>query len=972
MALNPADIATVSRLLDEGLELPDADREAWLHALPADQQHHAATLRGMLARQAQLDTAGPLGSMPDLRTDEAVAHAGDVVGPYRLLREIGRGGMGSVWLAERADGSFRRQVALKLPRLAWGAGLAERMARERQIGALLEHPNIARLYDAGVDGRGRPYLALEYIAGQPIDAWCEAQGLSVRDRLHLFVQVARAVAYAHGRLVVHRDLKPSNVMVTPDGQVHLLDFGIAKLLDEARPGEPGITEVQGRVMTPLYASPEQVAGAAVTVQADVYSLGVLLYELLTGALPITPRRTTPGAVEDAILEGGAPPASSRAHDKSLARALRGEVDAILAKAMKREPAERYATADALAQDIERHLNGETVVARPDSTLYRLRKAMWRHRVAFGAAVAVLAAILGGSTVAVVQAQRANTESERARLVREFVVDIFDSNAGSDGSLAQIPAQALLDRSANQIEGKFAGQPLLQADLYGVTRQMYSNLANYQKAVEFGTKQVEALGAANAPGPQISSALIRLASDLTGLGRWKDAELRFHRAIILADEEGGLIVRAKSGMANALMFGVGNYADAGKELDEADALMARHPVPPADRANVLLIRGVWLADTGHIEQSWRAFDEAIQLALGAEGLLSRTAMDARTQVAARLIWFGRSEAAKPYLQAALAAMRAMGGPNDERAALEEARSDAYMFTDNGGVTFQETISAFEQLRNATKSRPWFATDTNRRWWDILLADVYRQWGDTARGYELMSSAKATIIADTDGTPSRRHYALFFMIHPAMWSGHVAESEQIAQEMLAISQATSMKGDGERDDRLLLAESMLHAGHIQKAAAVISDLDALPGVKVDMEKALAAGQAPEDIRLLLKLDLGEMQSVVALTERMKSRSGVHDDESAWLARATALCALGRSGEALGLFNTWLPRLATDRWEANPKLAFWRARMGLCALRSGQGQQARDASVLADAALAKQPAVSEHFKAPILELRRRLRST
>jgi tetratricopeptide (TPR) repeat protein len=201
-----------------------------------------------------------------------VAHGGDLVGPYRLIRELGGGGMGTVWLAERADGRFKRQVALKLPRLAWGAGLARRMARERDIDALLQHPNIARLYDAGVDDRGRPCLALAYIDGQPIDARCRIQGLGVRAQLGLFVQVARAVADAHGRLVVHRDLKPSNVLVTREGQAHLLDFGIAKLLDDgAADDDVGLTQQQGRVLTPHYASPEQVAGAAITVQSDVYS-----------------------------------------------------------------------------------------------------------------------------------------------------------------------------------------------------------------------------------------------------------------------------------------------------------------------------------------------------------------------------------------------------------------------------------------------------------------------------------------------------------------------------------------------------------------------------------------------------------------------------------------------------------------------------------------------------------------------------
>jgi len=348
MPLTPAEIASLSRLLDEALELDASDREAWLAALPAEDQPHAARLRKMLAERDNDKGVERLASLPHLSADAEMAHVGDAVGPYRLLREIGHGGMGSVWLAERADGRFERQVALKLPRLAWGAGLAERMAREREIGMLLEHASIARLYDAGVDERGRPYLAMEYIDGQPLDAWCASRALDIPARLRLFLQIARAVAYAHGRLVVHRDLKPSNVLVSADGQAHLLDFGIAKRLTEAAPGAKGLTQEQGRVLTPHYASPEQIAGEAITVASDVYSLGVLLYEMLTGALPIAPRRETPGAVEDAILQGDAPLASSRVKDKATARAVRGEIDAILAKAMQREPQRRYATVDALA------------------------------------------------------------------------------------------------------------------------------------------------------------------------------------------------------------------------------------------------------------------------------------------------------------------------------------------------------------------------------------------------------------------------------------------------------------------------------------------------------------------------------------------------------------------------------------------------------------------------------------------------
>jgi serine/threonine-protein kinase len=311
--------------------------------------------------------------------------------------------MGAVWLAERADRSLKRQVALKLPRASWSRGLAERMARERDILASLEHPNIARLYDAGTDAQGRPFLALEYVEGLPIDVYCRERSLGIRDRLQLLLQVAQAVAFAHSRLVVHRDLKPNNVLVTADGQVRLLDFGIAKLMEGDRTKETQLTQMSGRCMTLDYASPEQIRGEPIGTASDIYSLGVVAYELLTGARPYKLKRGSAAELEEAIATVDAPLASNTV-DTGARRELRGDLDAILNKTLKKNPADRYATVDALAQDCRQYLAGHRVLARPDTLVYRVARLARRHRAPLivGGVVALgFALALGVGATAVV-------------------------------------------------------------------------------------------------------------------------------------------------------------------------------------------------------------------------------------------------------------------------------------------------------------------------------------------------------------------------------------------------------------------------------------------------------------------------------------------------------------------------------------------------------------------------------------------
>jgi serine/threonine protein kinase/TolB-like protein/predicted Zn-dependent protease len=413
MALSIPQMARMSQLLKEALALDEAERRPWLERATREHPDLAAALRGALQPGAtQAAELKALLSLPKLGAAEGAntpaassLKPGARVGPYELIRLLGAGGMAEVWLARRADGAFKREVALKLPMLnRLQAGLEVRFARERDILAGLEHTHIARLYDAGVDPHGLPYLAMEYVQGAPLTDWCDAHRLAIPERLGLFLQVLEAVQYAHDKSVIHRDLKPSNILVTESGQVRLLDFGVARLLEAEETDQPALTSVYGRALTPDYASPELLRGGPIDARSDLYSLGVLIYELLTGARPYRLKSAASiGALDQAIattevkkpsmqLEQSA--AASRASTpERLARQLRGDLDAVVLKALAKAPAHRYPSAVALAEDLRRYLDGKPIRARPARIAYRLRKFVLRNRALLGVSAVALAAIL---------------------------------------------------------------------------------------------------------------------------------------------------------------------------------------------------------------------------------------------------------------------------------------------------------------------------------------------------------------------------------------------------------------------------------------------------------------------------------------------------------------------------------------------------------------------------------------------------
>ncbi|HEY9064709.1 MAG TPA: serine/threonine-protein kinase [Burkholderiaceae bacterium] len=427
----------LSPLLDEILDSDGAARERRLAELRAEDPALADEVAEMMERLAEMDREAFLERPALLRETDSLAEAslvGQSVGAYTIERELGQGGMGSVWLARRTDGRFQGQVAIKFPNAGLVAsGGAERFAREGSILARLAHPNIARLLDAGVRD-GRPYLVLEYIDGQPIDRYCEIHALDLAQRVRLFLDVLAAVAHAHNRLILHRDLKPSNILVTGNGEVKLLDFGIAKLLDDAAGGTPAteITQAAGRAFTVQYAAPEQVQGGDVTTATDVYALGVLLYVLLGGVHPTLGSRTTapldqmravvetePKRVSEAALRGTG--LESDAARLKRARALRGDLDNIVARALKKSPAERYANAAALADDLRRYLNDEPVAARPDAVPYVLAKFVRRHRVGVAMGMALAVALGAGIGAALWEAREAKRQQVQAEGLIEFML-----------------------------------------------------------------------------------------------------------------------------------------------------------------------------------------------------------------------------------------------------------------------------------------------------------------------------------------------------------------------------------------------------------------------------------------------------------------------------------------------------------------------------------------------------------------------
>ncbi len=802
--------------------------------------------------------------MNDSATTPNATQSPQSIGPYSLIEQIGSGGMGDVWRARRTDGHLDREVAIK--RIALGMrtmAMRERFTRERKILEKLNHPNIARLYDAGVSDAGQPYLVLECVEGERIDLYCDHRKLAITARVRLFLQVLSAVAHAHQHLVVHRDLKPGNVLVTPDGEVKLLDFGISKLLEETE-GQSDLTRDAGRILTPEYAAPEQLTLHPITTASDVYSLGVLLYHLLTGCLPYGAAAAAPAALVRAIIETeptrasvaagrvtrvqpekpaaqisaisgtflaadavadnstgeAAADAAAEANTRDVTREIRalrratsiaklrshlsGDLDNILAKALRKDPYERYASVQEFAQDLLAYLELKPVKAQPDSVAYRARKFMQRNRGAVAAGALCALAILGGvaSTAwqaieARKQAAIARAEMQKAEAIRDYLVGIFRS---ASRDVTEFPKRGetttreLLDSAAQRVETAFPTQPALRGFLYETLSGVYFDLDQLPQALTTAQRWEAGLSAGSlSASPSIErapaiAALVQQGVTLTRMGRAKEALEVLTRARDIAslrsqphDE-----LWARIHLALALLHAEEYSHDAAAtSMAEVGRVKVQSPSLVIERAYVEGLSDLRRGKLRSAKEKMTTVVKGLEVAVGSKSV--RTA-EARWRLGVIAYYRGDWIEAEAALRSALDTIQAVSGQT-HRDTIVIKRELANVLVRQG--KWPEAFKLADESLLAARVRA--KTDPNH----MYLASVLQSWGRTRLfagdivGADLAFSEALSSVRRTSTEEQFEAFMFFDLAQTAFLKGNLKSAKNYAEKVVAAYTETQGK-------------------------------------------------------------------------------------------------------------------------------------------------------------------------------------
>jgi serine/threonine-protein kinase len=642
-------------LFEDALACASEEREAWLARSAADDPALHRELLALLAAHERSDEllSAPLRIASDFE-DEAHRWAGTRIGPWQIVQRIGYGGMGTVFEAVRADDQYRKRVAVKLlHRFAAGPDAVRRFKAERQMLANLDHANVATLLDGGVTDDGQPYLVMEYIDGAPITHWCDERQLDVRQRIRLFLQVCAAVESAHRNLIVHRDLKPANILVTTAGQVKLLDFGIARLLSSA--DDPDVlpqTLAAQRSFTPEYAAPEQVRGLAVGTPADVYALGVVLFELLAKRRPYDLRSRSYSEMERVVCE------------TAVARAgVNEDVDAILQMTLRKEPERRYGSVAQLSADLRSYLDGLPVAARPDSAMYRLRKLVGRRKLESAAVIIASLSLVTGFVVALVEAERAQLQSRRAEQVTSFLTTMLGA-AKPDSLGKDVKVREVLDAAAGRAETLNA-TPALEAEIRTIIGDTYVALGEYGSGE---TQFKRALDAQRLQTPQGSRDIVRT---LSRIGHAQEFDGRYEDADATVRELSGLVARypftTTEDLADHLdqqgriLTRLGRTSEAEKILERALEVLQQGSPSDASLSTEYANLGLAKAELGKHDEALANFTKSVAAARRAFGPDDPRLAEKLSPYASMLELVGRWDDAGRIYREAIGIRRKVLGP-----------------------------------------------------------------------------------------------------------------------------------------------------------------------------------------------------------------------------------------------------------------------------------------------------------------------
>jgi serine/threonine protein kinase len=900
--LSPDEWQVLSPYLDRALAMTDEERSEWLSSLGERDPALAAQLAELLSEHRVLAQEG-FRENRQFAVPNATGLAGQTLGPYTLISQIGQGGMGSVWLARRSDGRFERQAAVKFVNIALaGRATEERFKREGSILGRLTHPHIADLLDAGVSSDGQPYLILEYVDGEAIDQYCDEHKVDVEARVRLFLDVLAAVAHAHANLIVHRDIKPSNVLVTTGGEVKLLDFGIAKLLEDegSSASATQLTLEGGGALTPQFAAPEQVTGGAVTTATDVYALAVLLYLLLTGQHPAGPGPHSPAHLVKAITETEPlrpSDTTSSANAESIAekrattadklhRLLRGDLDTIIVKALKKNPQERYASVTGFADDLQRYLKHEPISARPDALGYRAAKFLRRNRTVVALSAAALALVIGSLSAGLLVANRERKVAEqRFAQVRQLANKFIDLDARIRGLQGSTKVRLQMVSDSLQYLRSLEGEGQVDKDLaldiaFAYVRVAHAqgdptspNLGQFAEAKESLNQASKFVDAILADDPKNRRALFIAATIAHDRMILADADGRHEESLAYAKDAASLIERflslgnADAGEVYSMAYFYTNVADIAVNCRRFDdgirycrrALEISHSVERARIGEGSIYEA--LADTlrqsGDLEGALKTSNQAVEL----------EQQQAATGHAALLINLGYALNTKGMILGRADAEPSLGRSGEALAAFQKAIDIAEELTKKDSIDF---LSRYAEANYALEA-----------------GNVLRH-KDSRRALAVYDQAIARIREAKANSSTQREEAelLAASSYPVRWMGSTAKAQQ------RIDRAFQLLGDTHKypADKI---EPMSDAYHALQAQADHYSETGQTQKAIDMyqqllEKLVAWGSKPDD-------DLRDATCI--------SRT--------WTALASLLRRVGRTDEAARLeaqrAELW------DRWKA-----------------------------------------------------------